>query len=259
MRWAITDPRGASAALAGPPSASHPEPGRRLSDWVSKQAPLSRAERLDIYAEAYFSRLAEALAEDFRSLRGVLGETAFAVLVAGYLKEHPSRTTTVAEVGRHLAEYLAGHELGREREALAGLARLEWALIEAFHADDVAEWDAAELKRIPAERWPEARFGLDPSVRLLHERFAVDELWSARAWVELPAESARLLVFRDLTGHVEVRRLDPPCFEVLARLGEGASLGEICDDLAAVGEDVDVMRWFAEWVSLGLIRSVRFA
>ena len=51
----------------------------------------SKVERLDIYAEAYFTRLVEALRSDYGLTARYLGDLAFRKMVADYLKFFPSR------------------------------------------------------------------------------------------------------------------------------------------------------------------------
>src|SRR5579864_9297536 len=73
MRWIITEPRGIQEALSNPwtldPALAgrYKEPERQL-EVIEEAAPLSRHDRLDVYANAYFYRLLESLASDYKAV-----------------------------------------------------------------------------------------------------------------------------------------------------------------------------------------------
>jgi hypothetical protein len=148
-----------------------------LSFLVSPDAALSSAERLDIYADMYFYRLRDCLAEDFPALRARLGETRFHNLVTDYLLAHPSAHFSLRELGRALPGFLARHTLEREFPALADLARLEWARVDVFDDADAAPLSREDLLG-PGASDPEG-FGLAlvPAARLLRLDASVLPLW----------------------------------------------------------------------------------
>jgi hypothetical protein len=113
-----------------------------LSFLVPPDDTRSSAEQLDIYANMYFHRLHDCLAEDFPVLKARLGDARFHNLVTDYLLAHPPTHFSLRELGRALPGFLASHALEREFPALADLARLEWARV-----DVVDDADAAPLSR----------------------------------------------------------------------------------------------------------------
>src|ERR1700758_3580906 len=60
---------------------------------------LGAAERIGIYADAYFYRLLECLGEDFPATLAVLKTDNFATLVKGYLLEHPPTEPSIFYAG----------------------------------------------------------------------------------------------------------------------------------------------------------------
>ena len=70
---------------------------------------LSAAERIGIYADAYFYRLLECLGEEFPATQAVLGTDNFAALVKGYVLEHPPTEPSILYAGLYLADFLSGH------------------------------------------------------------------------------------------------------------------------------------------------------
>ena len=271
MRWVITDPRGVEPALSDLSRATEPSP--RLLHVVSAHSPLSAPERLSIYAEGYFSRLVESLGADFGALQMSLGEESFSILVADYLRTHPTMTYNIGEVGEKLPGFLARHELGIEYPQLAELASLEWAVVESFYADehaaDPAHLNPLALQSIAPEAWPGARFELAASVRFQLSAHTVERVWrkrhdDAELTTELqelgdsPAGSG-LLLFREASGAVSVERLERAPFEVLRQMSRGATLAEICERLESGNGDAlpPLMQWFSGWVANGVIASIK--
>jgi hypothetical protein len=254
MRWAITEPRGLEKALASP----RREPKPRRLDAIVEQPPLSRVDRLDVYAEGYYARLLECLEDDFSLIRRLTGEGAFRALVADYLEAHPSRTYTAAALGRHLPRFMKTHRLGRDLPYLIDVARLEWACVESFFAANVPGLDLARLQSVPAAAWPNARFELDPSVRLLRSGWRLAEEWiKADDAGDAPPEEGRewLLVRRNSKNfRVVVEDIGPARYKALSLLAKGATLGEICERLS--GEELDFNQCFREWVECGVISGI---
>ena len=84
-------------------------------------------ERLDVYADMYFYRLRDCLAEDFPKLSAWIGPARLHNVVTYYLLAHPPAHFSLRELGRRLPGFVAGHALASEFPGLADLAALEWA------------------------------------------------------------------------------------------------------------------------------------
>lgn len=241
---------------------------------------LTAHERLDIYAAAYFARLQECLSEEFPALAATLGEEAFPALMHLYLSECPPQSYTLADLGRRLPQFLTEYaplELGVEQgwpaewaEFLIDLALLERTYAEVFDGPGIEcavpepeiAWNA-----IPAEEIPLIRFRIDPSLRLLSLRSAVQDYASAIRHgqeAEFPAAGrVTLAVFR---REYVVRRIELEAAEgeLLSGLQQGLSLGtalaRVVPD-SAVGPEVAwearLPVWFEQWGRRGWIRGVR--
>lgn len=256
LRWVVTDPRGAGPALADRRSVAEPKP--RCLSFVSAGGAWDAEARLGIYAEAYFSRLAEALSGTYAAVHAALGEAGFLRLAADYLKAHPSDSFNVDEVGRRLPDFIASHPFGGQYPWLSQLAALEWCVAEAFYEEDVPGLDLSELRSVKPEAWARARFELDPAVKLLSADFPVDELWRQNGLGTPRSEKVWMLVDRDADGQVEVTRLTRAQFVALRAMREGACLSEICEQAGMSEGDAPplVMQWFSDWVSRGVIRAI---
>src|SRR4051812_39257515 len=106
LRWIITEPDGVSSALADPSSRFKAEPRPSCLAFIREDSRLTRQERLDVYAEAYYSRICKSLEEDFLAVRRWLGAEDWRSLVSDYLLEHLSTTPDLIEFGRGLPAYL---------------------------------------------------------------------------------------------------------------------------------------------------------
>ncbi len=200
----------------------------------------------------------------------MLGEAAFRELVQAYLRAHPPHRPSLRDVGAKLPEFLAGSPAAAElrgRHALApDLARLEWALLEAFDAADAPPLPRTALAALAPERWAGLRFAFQPALRLLALGFPVERV--RRAYdaedSELPAalapHSTQVGVWRH-EERVFYRALEPIEAEALARALAGASFGRLCEEMAArLSEAVAPLRAASlvdRWQADGWLAGVR--
>jgi putative DNA-binding protein len=139
---------------------------------------VSITKRLQIYREAYYVRLAEALATTYPALHALLGEDQSRVLARSYIDAHPSRHYSLRYFGHRLARFLERHEPYRSTPLLTDLARWEWAAAAVFDAPDTTAMTADALTHIAPDSWPLLRFEFHTAVRLMSSRWNVAEIWS---------------------------------------------------------------------------------
>ncbi len=263
IRRLIAAPSGVGAALA---EAGDPE-GLELAGLVRGDRRLSAVDRLEIYANAYFYRILERLTEDFPALARTLGEAWFNDLVTAYLMACPPRHPSLRFAGDRLANFLADDPRAdpfRPRFAWAAdLARLEWAILDAFDAADAATSDRQSLARIPPHAWGDLVFRFQPGLQLLAlnwpvraVRSTVDE-GQAPDLDSLARQSIRVVVWR-ADDRVFHREIDSDEASLLEPARAGETFGRQCARLAdRVGDDrapalaVEMIaRWLADdWLS----------
>lgn len=181
--------------------------------------------RLAVYRSHFRITLADALAATYPVVRRLVGTDFFAAAARRFIADEPPRSPCLFEYGGGFPDWL-----GRLPEAaglpwLTDVARLEWALAEAEHADDVASLDAAVLAALPAERLAAAALRLHPSVRLVISRYPVDRIWRANQddageeAVDLDEGGVRLLVHRrdGDVGWLALAASDTPMVEAILR------------------------------------------
>jgi hypothetical protein len=233
-RW-LRAPDGVRPTLA---DAGDPE-GRTVSRWIRGDARVGAVDRVEIYANAYFFRIRDALASEFEVLATALGESGFHDLVTAYLIVRPSTNPSLRWAGEGLAEFLAEHPgatpFRRRWPWSADLARLEWALSRAFDAADDRPLGREDLASIDAERWADLRFGLHPSVSLLFLEWPVHAIWSAHLREDGPGRPERtlepgettLLCWR-MAGMPRHRVVEAEEARWLRALSEGETFGDLC-------------------------------
>jgi len=166
LLWSlITAPEGVPRALAEPDRG--PALARALERTVRSGERLSAVERLDVYANMYFFRLLDVIKHDYPAVLAVAGEQNFHNLVTDYLLVHVPSHPSLRYAGAHLAPFIRTHPLRDVFPALFDLARLEWALVDAFDVEDAPVLTAGDLAVFAPERWGALRFRFHPSVQML--------------------------------------------------------------------------------------------
>jgi hypothetical protein len=176
---------------------------------------------------------------------------------------HPSRDYNLSHIGGEFPEFLKSYALTREFPFLPDLARMEYWIVQAFHAFDKPAMDPGKLAEISLEDWDAAYFHFQPSLHIDASDWPVLDLWSARKTpvseinVPLINRPQKVLICRQGI-HMRVGKLSETQFSILSGLLAGKSLGEVCGELVQADEEepVPIAAWFSEWAGLGLI--IRF-
>jgi hypothetical protein len=221
---------------------------------------------VSIYANMYRLRMRDCLRADFPTVESLAGARRFAALADGYVARHPSRSFTIHALGARFADYLARQAPRLSRRALlADVARVEWAMQEAFEARRSAVLEPRTLAALPPRSWGRLRLPLVPSARLLTLGHAVNELITAlregRKPPRLRRRRSHVLVWR--RDHVVWRAdLDPLQHEVLSALAAGRTLERALARAARVFEgDAEDLRArvqasFSAWVGDGIFAAL---
>jgi hypothetical protein len=257
----ITAPEGIAEGLA----AERALGSDALDNLIEGDDRLSAAERLEIYANAYFYRILDCLKEDFPTTLAVLGADNFHNLVTGYLIEYPPTEPSISYVGRYLNEFLGHHPMRERWPFIADLARLERTLVEVFHAGEAEALNAEAMRSIVPEDWPALSMRTHPALAIVDCEWRVDELLreventagkGAQVWSAPAPGRVSVLVWRR-DSRVRYRALEHTEYAALELARVGASFAAICEAVAAgCGADNPVAlinRLLARWVDEGLL------
>ncbi len=252
-------PAGVAAVL---PEASPAE--RDLCyEWTRSTPSLDSVSRLEIYANMYFYRLHDALADDFPTVRAVMGREHFHNLVTDYLLAHPSHHFSLRYAGNRLAAFLRTHPARQRWPFLPDLARLEWLVLEAFDAADAGSARADTLLAIPPERWGAITLDWIPALYCFAAAWPVHELWqSGQEDGPLPSLAARPCSLRVWRREERVFVAEIPAWEARL-LGRSEPFAVLCAELAEESGEQEAAERLADWlarcVAQGLVRAVREA
>jgi hypothetical protein len=236
-----------------------------LGEYVQGTAQASAGTRLAVYANAYGTRLAEALESNFPMLASFMGADEFRALARRYIEQHDSSHRSVRWYGDRLAQFLAADPRYRDAEQLADLAAWEWAMAEAFDAADAPCLTRVELTSRAPQEWADLKFRVHPSLRRLDLAWNAPQTWKAlQDGVAAPAPEcvsppqSWLLWRKDL--QLLFRSLDPLEAAVLEGLLAGKPFGELCVGLAQQLGEAEASRRAAQllhgWVESGLISAI---
>src|SRR5207244_6191634 len=85
----------------------------------------------------------------------------------------------LARYGAHFPNFLAAFPACRELVYLPDVARLEWAVNAALHADAAFSLDRSALRSVSPAQAPNLVLALHPSWQLLESRWPIDRIWRA--------------------------------------------------------------------------------
>jgi hypothetical protein len=248
------------------------------AEFIKPNDRLTSFERLEIYNRQYWFRVLSSFAEDFPGLRAVLGGRRFDGVAQAYVKDCPSRSFTLRNLGSRLESWLRKHPAwAGSRQALAiDMVRLEWADIEAFDGKAEPALKPEDLAAVDASK---LRLRLQPCIQLLDLRYPVDDLllgvrsdddteFSSNAFTERRKRKRVLAVARlkpspiflavhRLDDSVYFRRLERGEFVTLRELRVGKMLNRAIDfalrksSIPLTDRPAQIQQWFQTYAVLG--------
>lgn len=284
MQAVITHPMGVEAGINSDDAQSEIAVDASQRDHViHPSSKLSANDRIRVYADAYYGRLIDCLADEFAVLARAMGEETFNEFAFEYLQNYPSRSYTLAVLGSQFPIFLEQNRPDRDPanpdeqpavdwpDFMIGLARLEWTIAEVFDAPGVEGepiLSVDDLKNIPPAAWADAKLEPVVCLRLLSAKYPVNAYFSAvkaagegnEVVMPAPADEYVAIFRRDYI----VRRfgLSLPQFELLEALQQGAGMMqaiEAAGDATDMSDDdfaASLGLWFEAWTAAGLIHRV---
>ncbi|HEV2853079.1 MAG TPA: DNA-binding domain-containing protein [Thermoanaerobaculia bacterium] len=280
QRWfqaVVSHPGGIEGGAASPEAQELIRLNRgELEAVVRRSRNLTAAERLSIYANAYYSRLLECMGANYPILKQALGEEVFDSFAFEYLQRYPSRSYTLDHLGERFAQFLEETRPDAEEavgwpDFLIDLATFEWTIAKVFDgpgAEGRTLLTPEALQSFPAERFAEARLVPVPCLRVLAFRFPVNAYYTAARRVE---EGEEVPIPEPGEEHVAVTRRDfivrrypltSPQYALLREILADATVGEAIAAAAAVTDlddeafAVELRAWFRFWVAEGFFVAV---
>jgi hypothetical protein len=196
--------------------------------------------RLNIYRNTYTGNLAGALRISYPAMRRLVGDEFFEGAVRAFIDTYPPQSAYLNDYGGEFGEFLAHFPPAASLVYLPDVARLEWAVNCALHAEDAPTLDPAGVAALPEDADP--TFVAHPSVRLLQTQYPADAIWSATidedddalAAIDLDEGPLFFIVSRSAHG-ISVTRASADEFRFAEAIFAGIALSRA---LAAVDADM---------------------
>ncbi len=152
---------------------------------LNDQVPVPKLLGMQVYNNAYFSRLRDILREDLPTLAAVTTEEGFTAIAADYLLKNPSTEPSVNQLGRGLPQHLKNTQIenfdfGVPLTALSDIAALDDARSASFiHAAQEHLISIAALAEITPEQWEVVSFECNPTLKVLKTSYDIAPLWAS--------------------------------------------------------------------------------
>lgn len=200
----------------------------------------SAAERLRIYGNTCRSTLIETLRMTYPAVDRLVGGAFFDGAAGSFGERHPPRSACLNDYGSGFDDFLSGLDAAKDVPYLADVARFEWALSVAAHAEDAPFLEAGALRSVPPEHHGALCFAGHPSVSFLELAFPADQIAdavlsgdaAAMEEVDISSGPVCLVVHRGRSG-LEAQRLQPAAYRFAARLCAGEPLAALIESAAA--------------------------
>lgn len=161
------------------------------------------SERYGIYRNAVIVSLIDALADTFRVTQLLVGEDFFRWMAREYVKQSPPQSPVLAHYGANFPEFISAFESTASLPYLADVSRLEYELLQAFHAEDVLPISTSDLSCLldKPDKLFDYTFEFNPATRLIYSQFPIFSIWQAHqadgdfAKID-PNKSQSALIFR---------------------------------------------------------------
>lgn len=157
---------------------SDPE-GAQLRSWIEAPDEDFAIKRLGVYGGAYFARIRETLADDFRRVERALGEVLFTDLIAAYIQKHPSECFSLFYLGKKLPGFLRAHTHPDAPPWIADLAELDLWMTQAILMPDDEPITFAQLQSVPSEQWGMISFRPIHALQTIQVSYPVAKIWRA--------------------------------------------------------------------------------
>jgi hypothetical protein len=215
--------------------------------------------RLQIYRHHVLTSLTDVLQATFPVICRLVDERFFRYAADAYIRQYPPEAPCLFEYGAPFPAFLATFPPCRDLVYLVDVARLEWALHAALHAEVCAPLDPAELGNIAAHDVAQLTFQCDPSVTLLCSPWPIDRIWrinqvdeAVDAAVDL-SEGGVCLEIRRCDDDVVFRRLDPAMYTFRTTLAAGQQLAVAAETALATDAGFDCVVALRDLLADGVV------
>ena len=233
------------AALGGAPSA--------LSPWLPSRD--AGEAGLAVYRNTIAKGCIDALAANFPTVAGMVGEDWFRAAAALFAREAPPTSAALLDYGEDFPTWLDRFPPAHDLPYLAGVAHLDRLWTETLFAAEATPLAPDAFAALPLEDLAQARVALHPSVRFAAFDAGLPGLWAAARGgedaLELSEEPQGLLLVRPASRVIH-RIIGPVDIAFLAACRAGKPLAEAIDLATTADADANLQTLFAALIADGV-------
>jgi len=226
-----------------------------LSPWLASEA--DGLPGLTVYRNTIARGCVDALAANFPTVLGLVGEDWFRAAAALFAREAPPTHAALLDYGEAFPVWLDRFPPARDLPYLAGIAHLDRLWTEALFEAEAPVLAAAALAALSPEGLAGTRVALHPAVRIATFEAGLPSLWAAarlgRENLELTDKAEGLLLCRPGTS-VAFRVIGPADVAFLTGCTAGLPLAEAISLAAEADPAADLQTLFATLIADGVFR-----
>ena len=276
MQTVIMNPHGITAGIQSADAQEIiPVDADEVESVITRSQARTSVERLEVYGNAYFSRLLECLQEQYPALVQALSAEVFDQFALDYLINCPPHSYTLNHLSDRFTEFLQSTRPVQEPDAepdwadfLIDLARMEEAIEAVFDGPGLEQESpltGQQLQKISPDVWTECHLIPSPALKLLAFQFPINDYFTAyRAdeEPEFPQPEETFLALHRREYIVRRFPLTAPQHTLLQAIIAGENVGAAIAAAAELAEDWDQLvrqlrEWFFQWCAEGFFRSVK--
>jgi len=217
---------------------------------------MENAHRFGVYRNNIFLSLTGVLEAAYPTIHRLVGDENFAALANHFIAAHPPKEPQLYTYGAAFAAFLEGFEPAvSELPFLPDLARVEWAVNEAYFEADAPVLTPEGIATLDPEKYGLLLLNLHPTTRLIASDWPVWDLWGAEAMPDpWPEEAQSVLVHRP-GSKVDVIMVSPGDIAFVEALAAGAPLGAAAAAGAEAEEGFDLAAALGGHLGRGTFRA----
>jgi len=202
-------------------------------------------ELLAVYRGNAVANASKALGMAYPVIEKIVGAEFFGGLCRAFWEEQPSCNGDLNEYGEGFADFLAGFPHAADLPYLPDVARVEWRVNCAQHAEDHSAIAIAMIADVPPDAVADLRFALQPALALLSSSWPVASIWQQHqadytGEIDVELKNAECIAVHRFGLRVDVVSLTDAEFALWRAAQTGESLAMMLESAFAVDELFEV-------------------
>ncbi|MBL8476964.1 MAG: putative DNA-binding domain-containing protein [Methyloversatilis sp.] len=220
-------------------------------DTLADAGGLAKADRAHIYFNAYRVRLLDTLKDSFDKTWAWLGDERFESAALAWIADHPPSRFSLRPFGERYADGLGA--MYPDDPEVSELARLDWAMRQAFDGADAEPVTGATLAGFDDGDWAQVVFRLHPTAQWLRVTRNTLDLWHAMDRSDAPPQvevldrPGSLLVWRK-GFQPHFRSIGDDEAAMLQAMASGTPFAAACESVLAEDARTLIGGWLARWL-----------